>query len=93
MSDKFRFRHMADSYFNWQWMVDHKVERASTKHTGKEPMPYRRPQWRWQNGHVVRNELRLWHMVRSPFNRQRMVGVDLDWASTRYTGREPMFHR
>ena len=84
---------MADCYFNWQRMVNLNLERASTWNTGKEPMPYRRPQWRWQDGHVVRNELRLWHMVRSPFNRQRLVDVDLERASAHYTGREPMLHR
>ena len=93
MSDKFRFRHMADCYFNWQWMVDHKLERASAQHTGKKPMPYWRPQWRWKDGHVVRNKLRLWHMVSCAFDRERMVGVDLEWASTQCAGRKPMLRR
>src|SRR5437588_8077484 len=68
-------------------MVTIHCDLASTRLPCKRLLLYRRPQRRWEDGHVVRDKLRLWHVVRCPFNRQRLVDVDCERASTWHPGK------
>src|SRR3989442_10806112 len=67
--------------------------RACPRLPGKRLLLYRRPQPRWDDGYVVRNKFRLWHVDRCPFNRKRMDDVDCEWASTWHPGKKPVLYR
>ena len=52
-----------------------------------------RSEWRWRDGHVVRDGFGFWKLVRWRVDWQRVDNLDLERASARDTNREPVLSR